>query len=247
MRPPHPLNAEHRAARRAAGSIRPLLAIDTSTELGGVAVGSGERLLAEVVVGVRSRHSESLLPAIDFALTSAGVEIRDLVGVVVAAGPGSFTGVRIGAATAKGMVRAMGVPLFAYSSLEALATSLSGLASPVCAMFDARRGEVYAGCYAFAEDGGREVVLSDRAEPVEAIVDRLAELSPVYVGEGAVRYREAIERLGGRVAPSHLAVPRAGALIRLAQASPEAGRIDEPMRWEPEYVRAAGVEREARR
>lgn len=225
---------------------RPYLAVDTSSALGSVAVGRGDRLLAEVVVGVSTRHSEALLPAVDFALGSAGLEPAELAGVVVAAGPGSFTGVRIAAASAKAMVRVLDIPFFAYSSLAALAATAAS-ERPVCAMFDARRGEVYAGCYRFAGGGAIETVLADEASPVEEVVRRLGPLDPIYLGEGAVRYRAEIEALGGRVAPRHVGLPRAAALLWLADTVPEAGRVADPAEWEPEYVRSAGVEREARR
>lgn len=221
--------------------------MDTSSALGSVAVGRGDRLLAEVVVGVSTRHSEALLPAVDFALEAAGLEPADLAGVVVAAGPGSFTGVRIAAASAKAMVRVLDVPFFAFSSLAGLAAGAAASERPVCAMFDARRGEVYAGCYHFVGGRSVETVLADEAAPVEEVVRRLEPSDPIYLGEGAVRYRAEIEALGGRVAPPHVGLPRASALLWLADTVPETGRVVDPAAWEPAYVRSAGVEREARR
>lgn len=226
--------------------MKPYLAIDTSTTLGGVAVGRGNRLLAEAVVGVSARHSESLLPAVDFALRSAGLEPRDLGGVVVAGGPGSFTGVRVAAATARGLVRVLEVPLFAYSGLLALAAGLGASGEPVCALFDARRGEVYAACYRFPASRWVDTVLEPCARPVQEVLAAVAPAAPVYVGDGALRHRDAIEEAGGRVAPPHLSAPRAGALLWLADLDPAAGRVAEPRRWEPDYLRAAGVEREGR-
>src|SRR5690606_1081589 len=154
-----------RRRMRIGACMKPYLAIDTSTALGSVAVGRGSELLAEIVVGVSTKHSESLLPAIDYALRSAGLEPPDLGAVVVAGGPGSFTGVRVAGATAKGFVRALGVPLFAYSGLLALAAAVAA-EGPVCALFDARRGEVYAGCWRFPGDGAVEVIMPPTAAPV---------------------------------------------------------------------------------
>ena len=201
--------------------MKPYLAIDTSTALGSVAVGRGSELLAEIVVGVSTKHSESLLPAIDYALRSAGLEPPDLGAVVVAGGPGSFTGVRVAGATAKGFVRALGVPL-AYSGLLALAAAAEG---PVCALFDARRGEVYAGCWRFPGDGAVEVIMPPTAAPVEEVLTALAGTQPRFVGEGALRYRDAIESAGGRVAPAHQAAPRASALLWLADIAPALGLV----------------------
>jgi tRNA threonylcarbamoyladenosine biosynthesis protein TsaB len=237
---------------------RPYLAIDTSTALGSVAVGRGDRLLAEVVVGVMVRHSEALLPAIDFALRSAGVEPAGLGGVVVGAGPGSFTGVRVAGATAKGMVRVLDVPFFAYSGLQALAAGVgAGVgargsaggetgARPICALFDARREEVYAACYDFSGTS-IETILEPTVLPLGEVLEELRGVAPIYAGDGALRYRVAIEGAGGGVAPAFYAVPRGGALLWLADTEPAAGRVDDPAAWEPEYLRAAGAERGAPR
>jgi tRNA threonylcarbamoyladenosine biosynthesis protein TsaB len=224
------------------GEPRPYLAIDTSTALGSVAVGRGDRLLAEVVVGVSVRHSEALLPAIDFALRSAGVEPTGLGGVVVGGGPGSFTGVRVAGATAKGLVRVLGVPLFAYSGLLALAAGVGAAAGAVCALFDARRAEVYAACYHFRGEAV-ETLLEPTVLPLSEVLGELREAAPLYVGDGALRYRTEIERAGGGVAPAFAAVPRGGALLWLADTAPAVGRVDDPAAWEPSYLRAAGAER----
>lgn len=223
--------------------MRPYLALDTSTALGSVAVGRGDRLLAEVVVGVTVRHSEALLPAIDYALRSAGVEPSGLGGVVVGGGPGSFTGVRVAGATAKGLVRVLGVPLYAYSGLQALAAGVgAGSSRPVCALFDARREEVYAACYRFGA-GGIETFLEPAVLPIDDVLAELGDVDPIYAGDGALRYRTSIEGAGGAVAPAFQAVPRGGALLWLADLVPLAGLVDEPAAWEPEYLRAAGAER----
>lgn len=221
----------------------PVLALDTSTGVGSVAVGQGDRLLAEIVLAVGSGHSAALLPAVDRALRSAGLEARDLAGVVVGGGPGSFTGVRIAAATAKGIVHAAGVPLWAYSSLLAAAAGCWGADRPVCALFDARRRDVYAACYRF----GAKVdeVMAPEALTVDEVLERFrGGPPPLFTGEAAVIHRDEIAREpGARVAPAHLAAPRASALLALLRAAPEAGRVAEPAHWEPEYVRASGAER----
>ncbi|MET0396976.1 MAG: tRNA (adenosine(37)-N6)-threonylcarbamoyltransferase complex dimerization subunit type 1 TsaB [Longimicrobiaceae bacterium] len=221
----------------------PVLALDTSTSVGSVAVGQGDRLLAEIVLAVGSGHSSALLPAIDRALRSAGLEARELAGVVVGGGPGSFTGVRIAAATAKGIVHAAGVPLWAYSSLLAAAAGCWGADRPVCALFDARRRDVYAACYRFG--AGVEETMAPEALTVDEVLERFrGGPPPLFTGEAAVIHREEIGREAGvRVVPAHLAAPRASALLALLRAAPEAGRVAEPAHWEPEYVRASGAER----
>jgi tRNA threonylcarbamoyladenosine biosynthesis protein TsaB len=125
----------------------PVLALDSSTALGSVAVGDPAGLRAEITVSMAGGHSAALLPAVDHALRAAGLSPAELAAVVVSAGPGSFTGLRIAAATAKGIVAARGLPLYAYSGLLATAAGAWGCDTPVCALFDARKRDVYAACY----------------------------------------------------------------------------------------------------
>jgi tRNA threonylcarbamoyladenosine biosynthesis protein TsaB len=219
-----------------------VLAIETSTTIGGVAVGDGERLLAEVTLGLAVRHSEALLPAVRFALERSRIEIGDIGAIVVGAGPGSFTGVRIAAATAKGLVRALGVPLFAYSSLLALAASAAADDRPVCALLDARRGEVYAACYRFGGRVAAETMLPPTVRAIDDVVREVDSLGALFVGEGALRYRDRISS-AGPIAPAHLGVPRASALLWLAAADPDGGRVAAPSGWQPEYLRPSGAER----
>lgn len=223
----------------------PVLALDTSTETGSVAVGRGDRLLAEATLSVGPGHSSALLPAVDWAMQAAGLVPADLAAVVVGGGPGSFTGLRIAAATAKGMVRALGVPLFAYSGLLAAAAAHWGAGRPVCALFDARRRDVYAGCWQFG--AGVDEVLAPEAMTVDELVDRFrGELPPLFTGDAAALYgAELVAALGAPVAPPLLAAPRGAALLHLARVAPEAGRVADAAAWEPEYLRAAGAERMA--
>ncbi|MBI4408317.1 MAG: tRNA (adenosine(37)-N6)-threonylcarbamoyltransferase complex dimerization subunit type 1 TsaB [Gemmatimonadetes bacterium] len=226
--------------------MKAFLAIETSTSLGSVAVGRGPEVLGEALLAVRGRQAETVLPAIDALLRGAGLGVKDVGGVVVGGGPGSFTGVRIAAATAKGLVRALGVPLFAYSGLAALAASLGAESRPVCALFDARRGEVYAACYRFPAYRRMETVLPPGARALDEVIRSVREHDPLYAGDGALRQRARLQQVGGAVAPAHLSVPRASALLWLAQLDPEAGHVAAPSEWEPVYLRASGAERGVR-
>jgi tRNA threonylcarbamoyladenosine biosynthesis protein TsaB len=231
------------ARRRACPSRRHevFVAIETATDFGSVAVGTGSELAGEFVTGSRSRHAESLLPALDFLLRTARVERSALQGVIVGAGPGSFTGVRIAAATARGLACGLDVPLYAYSSLAALVYEAAvDDAGAVCALFDARRGEVYAGCYQL-ENGALRTVMEPAVLTVEDLVQRLAAVRPRYIGEGAVRYAD---RLG--IAGARAAAPRASTLLRMAAddiTGAATGRVAAPAGWEPSYLRTSGAER----
>ena len=224
------------------------VAIETATSRGSVAVGRGDRVLAEVTLGAQTRHAERALPALEAALEEAGVDRSAVDEVVVGAGPGSFTGVRVAGATAKGLAASLGTPLLAYSSLLAL---VAGAAAdgPVCGLFDARRGEVYAGCWTVSSEALAEH-LSPMVGPVESVVDALrdpesAPESLVFVGEGAERYRAALEAAGAAVA-AEPAAPRASTLLWLAAHHRGIGGVESVAAWEPTYVRASSAERGVR-
>lgn len=219
----------------------PVLAMDTATSLGSVAVGEGDRLLAEAVIGVEVRHSEALLPAIAFVLQRAGLSPRDLAAIAVGGGPGSFTGVRIAAATAKGMARALERPLIAFRSLEVLAVSAGLHRGPICALFDARRGEVYAACYRRGEDGRVEELMAPVARPIARVIEEVRPYSPLFAGPGAVVSAAVIREHGGRLATGPVALPRASALLWLTATEPDRGFVEHPAAWQPGYARVPGA------
>ena len=230
-------------AREAPADPGLLLAIDSSTALSSVAVGSAEGLLSEITWRSGARGSATLLPAVDEALRRAAIEPGDLSGVVVSGGPGSFTGVRTAAATAKGIVHALEVPLYSYSGLLATAAQAAFHDGPVCALFDARGRDLYAACYSFTPDV--RTLFPPAALAVEELIERLRGMKALrLVGDGADKHREELERhLAGRVSTSLLTTTRAAALLWLASETPELGRVQDPGLWEPDYVRASGAER----
>ena len=219
------------------------LALETSTRLGSIALGDGDRLISECALAVRATHSETVLDEVARMLDRARVDPGGIERVVIGAGPGSFTGVRIAAALAKGWCHAREVPLYAYSSLRAVAASAGR--ERVCALFDARRGEVYGAAYA---GGGLEGPrFGPAASGIDAWLDGLDDVGGwAFAGEGAIRQRGAIEARGGVVLPAFLGVPRAAALLWLGERLP-GGRVDDITRWEPGYVRSSGAERHAGR
>ena len=124
-----------------------VLAVETSTLSGGAALLDDERVVGEYTLDVRITHSERLMAAIDRLLSDAGWTPRDLEGLAVTVGPGSFTGLRIGLSTVKGLALALTVPIAAVPTLDAMATLLPFAALPVCPVLDARKREVYASLY----------------------------------------------------------------------------------------------------
>lgn len=217
------------------------LALDTSTRLGSVALGRDGELLAESSLSVRAAHSETILPEVRRLLERCGAGPGDLGRVVVGAGPGSFTGVRIAASLAKGLCAATGAGLSAFSGLAAVAAG-TGAAGKVCALLDARRDEVYAA--AWAGSPAREARLEPMVGSLATVLERLGGgRGWTFAGTGAGTHREGIEAAGGRVLSFLHATPRAAALLLLAHELPERGRVDAPSTWEPAYVRASGAER----
>lgn len=228
-------------APRAAGPA--WLAIETSTAVGAVAVGRDGRSAIEVRLAPPTRHAEELLPAIEYALRAAAVDRRELAGIAIGGGPGSFTGLRIAAATGKALVHALGIPLYAASGLLAQAASLDAGAAPVCALFDARRGEVYAACYRFSGADAPETLLEPSVGDAVDFVERLRPLGPIYVGDGAERNRARLEEAGAKLSLTRDAAPSASRLLELVAAHPARYHVGDPAAWQPDYVRASSAER----
>jgi tRNA threonylcarbamoyladenosine biosynthesis protein TsaB len=159
-----------------------VLAVETSTLAGGVALLDGERLVAEYVLDVSVTHSERLLATVDRVLADARWRPRDLQGLAVAVGPGSFTGLRIGIATVKGLAVALGVPLAAVPTLDAMAVAVASSELPICPVLEARRNEVYASLYRAAADGLRREWEYLALTP-EALATRLVEPT-LLIGDG---------------------------------------------------------------
>lgn len=168
-----------------------ILAVDTSSLTGSVAVLDGDVLLAEITLQTKITHSERLLRTIDWVLEQVGWQTNDLQGLGVAIGPGSFTGLRIGLATLKGIAAGLGIPLVGVSSLESVAYNLRYVIEPVVAVLDAKRQEVYAAAYQFKQGTLWQVILNEVVMTPEELSEKLSDWNQFWmVGEGAVAYRD---------------------------------------------------------
>lgn len=219
---------------------RPRLGIETATDRATVALGDAGGAWEHAALEGARRQAAGLLPLVDGVLRRAGVRIPDLAAIVVGDGPGSFTGLRVGWALARGLAHERGIPLFAVPSLMAHARSAAFAAGvgarPVAACFDALRGQVFAGVYRF--DGDRvDTLLAPDVLTVAELVRRSPELPALATGDGAVRYADEIARWTG-VAPLAVAdaVPAAWSLIALGA---ESRALTEPATAEPVYGRPA--------
>jgi len=224
----------------------PWLAIDTATDIASVA--AGRRAGAGAVTADRGahvqgarRHAAEILRLIDFALGRVGVTPRDLDGIVVGDGPGSFTGLRVGWAVAKGLAQEAGLQCVAVPSLMAAAAGAAVKlgAVPIAACFDALRGDVYGAVYVVHPDRVETVV-----PPTTTTLAELARTSPaapaLVVGDGALRYADAVLAWSGEPpVPLASLPPLATSLLSLFPRAGAARMIDDMLAAEPVYGRPA--------
>lgn len=228
-----------------------IIALDSSGIVASVAVVEDDKLLAEYTVNHKKTHSQTLLPMLDEAAGMIELDLDTADAVAVAAGPGSFTGLRIGSATAKGLGLALGKPLVAVPTLEALAYNLYDTAGLICPLMDARRNQVYTGIYRFT-DHKLQVVKEQAAVGILEILQTLNDLGePVtFLGDGVPVFHEVIAgtvKVPYSFAPAHVNKQRAGAVAALAIEYVREGRTETAEKHRPEYLRASQAERERAR
>ncbi len=220
------------------------LALDTSGPMGTVAVARGSEILAKATLERQGAHASLLVPAVSEALEAASVDAGELAGVVVGEGPGSFTGVRVAGATAKGMAHALGIPLWAVSSLAAAALSGDEWGRPMVryVLFDARGDRVYGACYGIGSAGMETLVAPHAGHLRDVLADEVPS-GAVFVGLGAERHHGAINGAGFAVQGAPAGQPKADALLRYLGMHPDTPAIGSLSAWEPRYLRASSAER----
>jgi tRNA threonylcarbamoyladenosine biosynthesis protein TsaB len=224
-----------------------VLAVETSTLTGAVALLDGERVVGESRLSIAVTHGERLLASVDALLRAAGWALGDVEGLAVAIGPGSFTGLRIGVSTLKALAFGTGRPLVGVPTLDALAWSIPFAAHPVCPVLDARKGEVYAALH--RTTGGRlERLGPDRAIAPRRLAEELAG-DPggpvVFVGDGVVSHGEVFRQVLGSaacLAPAGLRLPSAVTVADLARGPLARGEAGDPAALVPIYVRPSEAE-----
>lgn len=225
-----------------------ILAIDSSGLVASVAVIENDTLLAEYTVNYKKTHSQTLLPMLDEVKKMTELDLESLDAVAIAAGPGSFTGLRIGAATAKGLCLALNIPLIPVPTVDALAYNLAGSASLVCPLMNARRNQTYTGIYQF--EGNEMTVLREQCVlSLEEIIEELnqREGSVVFLGDGLSVFEEQIKglcKLPYRFAPAHMREQRAGAVAYLGAKLFREGKAISSDDFSPTYLRLSQAERE---
>ena len=229
-----------------------ILALDSSGLVAGVAVIQDEIMLASYTINYKKTHSQTLLPMLDQVCKMIELDMETIDAIAVAAGPGSFTGLRIGSATAKGLGLALDKPIVEIGTVEAIAYQLYGVEKIICPMLDARRNQVYTGLYTFENENGKssfKTLLEQCAVSVEEIIEKVNEMKKevVFLGDGVPVYEETIRervKVPYEFAPAYCNRQNAGALGTLACIYFKKEQFVSAGEHKPEYLRMSQAERE---
>ena len=229
-----------------------ILGMDSSGLVAGVAVTEDNVLLAEYTTDYKKTHSQTLLPMLDELCRMIELDVSTIDAIAISAGPGSFTGLRIGSATAKGLGLALKKPLIEVPTLEGLAWNLWGSEGLVCPIMDARRNQVYCGAYEFVPAGESfqmRTVLGQDALDIRALIQKLNETGRpvIFLGDGVPVYLKEIRELMQvpfRIAPAGNNRQRAASVAALGAVYYAKGRFVDAASHQPEYLRKSQAERE---
>jgi tRNA threonylcarbamoyladenosine biosynthesis protein TsaB len=221
-----------------------ILGITTSTMQVGSAIGGHEGVLASIHTSRSKRHAESLVPSIDFLRRQARIDLDEVSCVAVDVGPGLFTGLRVGIATAKALAHALRVPMIGVSSLDLAAFPVRFSPRLVVVALDARRSEVFTATYRQVPGGIQRLSDGIVCSPDDLAGDLVATGEDVLlVGDGALRYRETFDDLGAvEIGDQGLAHPSAASLVQLAHARALREDWVQPSELEPLYLRKPDAE-----
>lgn len=237
-----------------------VLAIDSSGLTATVAVVEDDRTIAEYTIDYKKTHSQTLLPMIDEVAKMVEMDLADIDAIAVSGGPGSFTGLRIGSATAKGLGLALGKPLLHIPTVDGLAYQVYGCEDIICPIMDARRNQVYTGLYTFSRKAGTkegtrkvepvfQVMRMQMAIAIEDLIKRLNVYGRpvVFLGDGVPVYRDVIDKyiqVPYSFVPSYMNRQRAAVVGALGIQYYKTGKIETAMEHEPDYLRVSQAERE---
>ena len=225
-----------------------ILSIETSANVASTAVTEDSTLIAEYTVNNKKTHSETLMPMIDTVLKNAQLDIGDIDLIAVSQGPGSFTGLRIGLSTAKGIAHAANIPLVGISTLKSIAYNMPYSEYIIAPVMDARRAQGYNALYEWKE-GELVQIKAPRAISLEELLSELGSMDKkaVFAGDGVFVHRDTIIKgLGDRAvfAPSSALIQKASALADIAKKEFENGNAKNCYELTPVYLRKSQAERE---
>ena len=225
-----------------------ILGIDSSGMVAGVALVEDETLVAEYSINHKKTHSQTLLPMLDEIVKMTELDLETIDAIAVASGPGSFTGLRIGSATVKGLGLALEKPIVPVPTCHGLAYNLWGTGQLVCPIMDARRNQVYTGIYAF--EGGEMLVRQEQdAMDIHDLIERLNAMGEtvIFLGDGVPVYRLIIEQEMKQpfmFAPAHMNRQRAASVASLGAMYYQQGKYESADAHVPVYLRKSQAERE---
>ena len=220
-----------------------VLGIDTSTMTGSIGLVDEDRPVAQYSLKVDVTHSERLMEAVDIVLQGARITLEEIDGFAVSIGPGSFTGLRIGLGTVKGLCMATGKPASAVSTLEALASNMPFCRYLLCPILDARKKEVYAALFKYREDGCMIRLTDDRVVPPQSLIEQILE-PVVFLGDGVDVYKDFLKsRLGDNAyfAPMNAMLPSGISVAMLGLARLKRGEVITDTEV-PVYIRRSEAE-----
>ena len=225
-----------------------ILGVDSSGMVASVALVEDDLLVAEYSVNYKKTHSQTLLPMLDEIVKMTELDLNTIDAIAVAAGPGSFTGLRIGAATVKGLGLALEKPVISVPTCHGLAYNLWGSDKLICPIMDARRKQVYTGIYRY-EDHRLVTVKDQMAVGIEELLSMLNEMGETvtFLGDGVPVFKDIIAdklEVPFSFAPSHLSRQRAGAVGALGILYYKEGRTETAAEHKPDYLRVSQAERE---
>ncbi|HKM04336.1 MAG TPA: tRNA (adenosine(37)-N6)-threonylcarbamoyltransferase complex dimerization subunit type 1 TsaB [Lachnospiraceae bacterium] len=232
-----------------------IVAIDSSGLVASIAVLEDEQLIAEYTINLKKTHSQTLLPMLDEIVNRIELELSSIDAIAVAAGPGSFTGLRIGSATAKGLGLVLKKPIIAVPTVDGLAYNLYGTDKLVCPIMDARRNQVYTGIYEFAGNDNQQMtfqlktILEQCVVQIEDVANKINELNRevIFTGDGIPVFSSILKTLMKvpySFAPPHMNRQRAATIGALGAIYYKDGNMQTPSEHEPNYLRMSQAERE---
>ena len=225
-----------------------ILALDSSGLTASVAVIEDENLMGEYTMNYKKTHSQTLLPMLDELAKMIELDLQSIDAIAVAGGPGSFTGLRIGSATAKGLGLALDKPIIHVPTVDGLAYNLWGHQNLVCPLMDARRNQTYTGLYRF--DGNQmEIIKPQCAVGIDEIIAEVNKLGQavVFLGDGVAVFETYIHEnctVPFTFAPAHVNKQRAGAVAALGEIYYTEGKTETAEEHKPDYLRLSQAERE---
>ena len=226
-----------------------ILGLDSSGLVASVAIVEDNDLKGEYTVNYKKTHSQTLLPMLDEVAKMIELDLNSIDAIAVSGGPGSFTGLRIGSSTAKGMALALKKPILSIPTLEGLAYRLTPVTDElVCPLMDARRNQVYTGIYQNKKEG-IEAVRQQEAVAIEELIEQVNALERpvVFLGDGVPVQKEALEAnvtVPYRFAPAHLNRQSASAVAALGVVYYKEGKSEDARDHKPIYLRQSQAERE---